>query len=308
MSGVSRGRIGWSLDTDDEGHRTYKLLTLVEMLTSINPLVAETDDGPERALNSTPGLPAIGSFWQQGNDVDQWATLWPTMKIRTYKPKGGEPGNFFSIEQIFSTRSFRTCQSVTISNPLLEPQKISGTFIKYTREARFDVNGNPIVSSSHESYTGADVEIDNNRPSIRIEQNVSVLQLGLLASMVDTINQFPMWGLAPKTIKLSNVSWERKIQGICGYYYNRILDFDINFNTFNIIVPDEGYHEVIEGEDPLGPLNFNVSQDSWDQAFRKTQGLNGAGARATTTEEIAINNFQVYRTANFNLLGVVRNF
>ncbi len=311
MAGVNRGRIGWSLDIDDEGHRTYKLLTLVEMLgTSDDITTALTADGPERAVNTTPGIASIGSFWAQGNDVDQWATAWPTMKVRPYKPKGNEPNNWFTIEQTFSTRSFRTCQSTAITNPLLEPQKVSGTFVKYTREARFDINGNPIVSSSHEAYTGPDVEIDSNRPSIRIEQNSSSLRLATIASMVDTVNFFPMWGLAARTVKLSNVSWERKVVGTCGFFYTRVFDFDIKFNTFDIDLRDEGFHELnteISEASAANAAHMRVSQDSWDQGFRRAVPLNGFANRVTT-EAAAINIFQLYPTSNFNLLGIPRYF
>jgi hypothetical protein len=41
-------------------------------------------------------------------------------------------------------------------------------------------------------------------------------------------------------VKLSTVSWERKLYGKCNYYYTWSLEFDINFETHDKSLLDEG--------------------------------------------------------------------
>jgi hypothetical protein len=136
----------------------------------------------------------------------------------------------------------------------LEPQKISGTFAKYTKEAVFDRNGNAIVTSSWERMKGPEVEFDHNRPAVRVEQNVVALDLATVAPMIDTVNDATLWGLAERTIKLTNFAWERKLYGSCNFYYTRVFDFDIDYNTWDRNLLDEGT-KCLNGEwGPVGGI------------------------------------------------------
>ena len=223
------GHHSWSLVRDDEGHREYKLVHKVEMDSSL--------DGPALALQ-TPGIPLPGTLWVVDNDLDLWAycrndaTVTPVVE--------GEPNNYFLVEQLFSTKPLKRCGEYQFEDPLLEPMKVSGSFTKFLEEAHIDRFGNPIVNSAHEQVRGPKVEFDRNRPTVRIEQNVPFLQLDLLSHFMDTVNDDYLWGLPPRCVKLSNVSWERLYYGFCYAYYRRVLDFDINFETFDRELLDEG--------------------------------------------------------------------
>src|SRR5690606_22693106 len=96
-----------------------------------------------------------------------------------------------------------------------------------------DRYGNPIKSSSHEQFRGSNVEFDANRPTVWVDQNVSSLGLATFASMIDCVNDRPLWGLPKRRIKLSNVTWERKMYGTCRFYYTRKLEFDIRYDGFD---------------------------------------------------------------------------
>lgn len=247
-------RSGWrnlSLSRDDEGHREYTIRFVIE---SNDP----ADDGPETVLG-TVGLPSIGSAWAVGNDSDPWAFCSPRLRITP--SIRNEPCKVWYADYVFTTKPWKRCQTTAIEDPLLEPDDISGSFVKYTKEAARDRNGNLIKSSSHELFRGPQVEFDHNRPSVRIEQNVASLGLDTFAAMVDTVNDATLWGLAARKIKLSNVAWSRKVYGTCNYYYTRSFDFDINFDGFDRRVLDEGT-KVLNGrwaddEDGSG------SSDSW---------------------------------------------
>jgi hypothetical protein len=63
---------------------------------------------------------------------------------------------------------------------------------------------------------------------VTIEFNVPAIDLGLLGSFQDCLNDAPLWGLPPRCIKCSKIDWERKFIGICTSYYMLKMEFDIN--------------------------------------------------------------------------------
>lgn len=278
------GQRTWSCTRDDEGHREYKVTFRVR---------GSTFDGPANVLQ-TPGLPLPGSFWLIDNDIDVYAWCRPNA---TVEPEiEDEPNRFWSVEMTFSTKppdsKNQRCQEVQIEDPLLEPQKVSGGMIKYTEEAYQDVFGRPLMNSCHEPLRGPQVEFDMNRPTVKIEQNVAILDLGLCTSMVDTVNRGPLWGLPSRTIKLSNFSWERLFYGQCYVYYKRVFEFDINYRGFDRVLLDEGTKvlkghwdltteewvlDEINGQDPnpKDPTHFMQMVDIKDNPIKIV--LNGAG-------------------------------
>lgn len=250
------GQTTWSLSRDREGHREYKISFLV---------MGDVTDGPFQALN-TPGLPLPGSFWSFDNDVDPWAFCKPDATVTPVLEN--EPNRYFKVEFTYSTKSdppkVQRCQDVQIENPLLEPQKVSGSFVKESREEMLDKDGILICSSSWELFRGKQAEWDYSRPQVKIEQNVSLLQLPLLAKMANTVNSSPLWGLPARTIKLSNISWEKKYYGQCLIYYTRTLEFDIDYATFDRILLDEG-DRCLRGEwdtDPFSPTYRQYEPDT----------------------------------------------
>ncbi len=223
----------WSGQRDAEGYLTYKVKFHIKGLTT---------DGPDTVFN-TPGLFLPGAPWVLDGDInaDVWcrpeATATPILS-------DGDPNKHWMVEQVFSNKPLpegkQRCSDTPPGDPLLEPQKVSGSFIKYTEEASMDMDGDPIQTSAGEPVKGKQVEFDKNRPQVMIEQNVANLELGLCASMVDTVNDSTLWGLPTRCIKLSDFSWERKFYGTCYIYYTRKFTFDIMYETFDRVLLDEG--------------------------------------------------------------------
>lgn len=255
MSVQLLGNYVWSMEISDEGHRTYTLNQKVASDSS--------EDGPA-TIFFTPGLPQVGAFWDYGNDYDAWAFCNPRRRIFPLDHKEGDPTQLWGVTSYFTTIPFKRCQDNQIDDPLLEPDRISGGFTKYTQEEAFDKDGNPIVNSGYEFIKGPQVEFDRNRPTVRVEQNVLNLELDVFAQMIDRVNQNPMWGLPPRTVKLSNASWERLIYGTCGYYFVRIFDFDVNHATFDRDVLDEG-RKVLTGEWKItrDPVTDEITDADW---------------------------------------------
>lgn len=231
------GAMTWSMERDSDGHRIY---------TVIHRVVGAKTDGPYNVLYTT-GLPLVGAVWAFDDDFDRGATCKPNAKVIP-EVSDGDANTNWRVEQTFDTKPTTKCyyQPGTgsgddeVDNPLLEVMKVSGTFTKKRDEAHLDRFGEKILNSAHEQIRGPSVEFDSNYPTVRIEQNVSELEIFLLASLIDTVNDAPMWGFAERCVKLSNVSWEKKYHRQCDPYFTRVLEFDINIDTFDRNVTDEG--------------------------------------------------------------------
>lgn len=324
------GRIYWDASSDDEGNRTYTIRHRVRTLK---------DDGPLIARN-TPGLPLIGSFWNYGNEADIFATRMPGSRVTEdttdVNPSnvGGVDYKYWIIEDRFSTRPITRCQDTPIDDPLQEPDRVSGSFSRFTKEARFDIDGDAIKSSSHELVHGSEVEIDDNRPLVVIEQNRPLLELSLISSMINTVNATPLWGLPSRTIKLSNAPWSRKVFGSCTYYYTRRLEFEINYNTWDNGDPVDEGTKVLQGKwtgnqsserqwtllqidgtdpDPANPTHFMRAIDVNHKPIHVLlDGLGKPLIDGDETSSIPLVNdkgaLKLYPESNFLLLGVPLTF
>lgn len=222
----------WSFGMDAEGYRTYLIKYLIKH---------DAADGPATIFNAT-GLPAFGSTLAvagfTGTDAYAWRRL--DTKFELHQHREGDPHRYHTAEIMFSSKPTTRCQDTAITDPLLEPQKVSGSFVDGVEEATKDRFGNPIVNSAWEQLRGKKVEFDKGTDTVHIEQNVAVLNLPLVTSMRNTLNDATLWGMATRCVKLSKFTWEKKFYGLCYTYYTRTFDFDINAGTFDRDIMDEG--------------------------------------------------------------------
>ena len=313
------GRIDWGVSRDEEGHREYGITWLVKSTTA---------EGPGAILNAS-GSCATGSSWTFGGDNDVWAFCRPTAQVSpVIKP---EKGLYWTLEQTFSTKPAKRCQDQSIENPLNEPDRLSGSFVKYQKEIQEDRFGLPITSSSWEQIRGAIVTFDSNKPTVQIGKNLLILPLAQTSQMTDTVNSAGLWGLGPRMIKLSNMSWQRLIYGRCNYYYTVTYEFDIDFSTFDRVGKDEGLkcligwspaHKDLENPpakvDPFGvedgagienrfrPDKFEQYKDGNGENTRVM--LDGNGRPALDGREPADIDISSYSESNFLTLGIPTSF
>jgi hypothetical protein len=223
------GRTKWGLSEDDDGHREYAIEYKI---------LADREDGPFTVRN-TPGLPLPGAPWAFGNDIDVVATCKRRCQVNPVQ-KQDEATDLWRAAFVFSTKPDKRCQDFRFEDPLTEPPRISGSWTRYMTEITKTRFGIPVKSSSHERFRGPQVEFEDGRPTVRVETNVLNLQLDILAIMHQTVNSVPMWGLPIRCVKLSGVSWAQEFYGNCFPYYRRILEFDINPDTFDRDIQDSG--------------------------------------------------------------------
>lgn len=310
--------LDWEGSMDEEGHRTYTVKHLVKC--------TDYSDGPQTVLTAS-GLPLIGAYWDYGNDLDGWAFCLPTRSVRMRRSLPGSKGIYWEVESTFSTRrDSKRCQDEGFEDPLLEPDRIGGSFIKYTKEVMKNRDGSRIKTSSHELIRGPQVEFDFNRPTVTIEQNVAVLGLETFAPMIDTVNDATLWGLGPRKVKLSNVSWSREVFGTCDYYFIRTFEFDVDYNGFDREVLDEGT-KVLNGHwetdqtgtgtglgstwilDDIDGAAPNADNPQHFVRYKDRNGentrvvLNGAGEPLAGGSPVYVD-IEYYRESNFFDLGI----
>lgn len=243
------GPVSLTCSTDSEGYRTYKATFQVFGTWPI--------DGPASAMQC-PGLPAPGSYWHFGGDIDVW--VW-ARHDREVSPapgyKTGDPVEVWHVTSSFSNKpdnpgQKQRCSDQKIEHPLLELPKVSGGTSKYNEEAVFDRFGRRITNSSHEQLRGQHVEFDVTRGTVKIEYNVPTFEwVSLALSMMNTVNAYTLWGQPRRCVKLSDVPWERQYHGLCNAYYKLTLQFDIDPRTFDRNIGDVGTM-VLKGHwDPL---------------------------------------------------------
>ncbi len=288
------GQTHWSMVRDEDGHRIYQITHKVR---------AGTQDGPHIVM-LTPGLPIIGSLWIFDNEIDIWAFCRPNMRVTPVIRN--EPNQDWLVEQTFSTKPLSRCQDTSIEDPLLEPQRISGSSVRFTTHpdrTLIDKDGNPVVSSSHEPLSG--LEFDDNNHTVNISQNVASLGLGTIVAMVNTVNDAPLWGFAARKIKLSALSWERKLYGTCNFYYTRTFGFDTRDTTFDEVGRDLGtkvFDTDIAGGNRDNPKHFKVAKDDKGEILGLIP-LDGDGNAADETNAATVT-VRFYKESNFLILGI----
>lgn len=226
---VKGGPRTWSLTTDRDGYRTYKVTFLVQ---TSSPL-----EGPSVASQAA-GLPGFGDHWAIDADEDVTAFCTPERNVTPVYDQ--EKVVYYEVECTFTNKPLRLCSEGEIENPLAQPPRISIGYVSYTQEVNVDKDGLPILTSSHEPLRGAVSEFTYSHMIVRIVMNVAVLDLPTLDAMKDTVNATTLWGMPPRTVLMRAPQAERKFYGTCNAYYELSLEFETHSQGFDRIVQDEG--------------------------------------------------------------------
>lgn len=308
---VVLGMMHWEGGRDDQdGHRDYWCDWLIQQSVL---------DGPYNAMN-TPGLPAIGAPWTFGLDNDSWAFCHPQMRAVPYITK--EKGEYFVVSQYFSTRPIKRCQDTQVENPLSEPPRLSGSYVKFLKEAQTDRNGKALMMTSHERIRGASVEFDEGRHNVRVGITQMNLGLDVWTPLLNNVNDAPLWGLTERKIKFSSCAWTRLLYGTCSFFYELEMDFEIDFEGFDREVASEGTRCLagwMPGSSlpPVDPdaIDFETGEPKYKNPkyFEVYKDLNGENSRTFldekgkpvfTEDEIYYIDVEKYEEDNLLVLGI----
>lgn len=290
------------LDVNDEGHRSYELTSRILCTSHL--------DGPATVLQ-TAGLPAVGSTWNVGGDVDNYAYCTPYAKVYSQQEGDGERSIHWFVDQRFTTRPMFRCNTATIENPLNEPAQIRGGFAPYREEAIYDRNGDLLLSSSLERMTGPEVEIEKGRPIVNICFNVATLPLTTFTEMMATgaVNDSTLWGCPARTVRLAEVTWERLLYGVCTYYYRITYAFEIKFDGWNRFIIDQGTRRRFTNTAPISSANPLVPHVNWYTQKPEVAYLNGSADPVYVEQGAPVTDIWVWEkeleiSYNFLTLGI----
>jgi hypothetical protein len=242
----------FSVDVDDDGDKTYEATYVVE---------AEDGEGPLEAVNCEE-LPQPGDTWADWGGEDESAICTQRTRLKIHKELEGDPPTYYAVTKYFSSKATaQACADQQITNPLLQPQKVSGTFTKEKEEAKFDRFGHPILNPAGELMRGPQTEFDVSRQEIRIKQNVASLELDLMSQMADTVNLYPLWGYPTRTIKFTPGAWEELYYGGCLCYYTRELIFEIRYKRLG------GVGSVETGTGTALAADLAGDVETWDKVL-----------------------------------------
>lgn len=298
MAFALQGLIKANASSDDEGYRTYDTEWRVKSTTN--------DDHGAQAL-ATAGLPLVGGTYSLGNDFDTDAYCLPRWTARREFDDPGKP-NWYILSIPFSTRPMRRCQDDRPLDPLLEPLRKGGSSKTVMKEATHDNAGNLLVNSSFEMFRGKQTEVPRTGGSqVWVEANVATLDLALLTSLEHHVNDATMWSLTSRKIEFDSWTFENKFYGVCFEFFTLRMVFNIDGNTFDRVIPDEG-RKVWDGVGPKAdPASYVRAKDTLDENTTVLLDLAGEPWDGTTPADPS-HTFEILPEGDLSLLGVASAF
>jgi hypothetical protein len=293
------GRTAWSMNTDEDWNRNYSITFAVE--------VADPMYGPGWVIQC-PGLPIPGSLWNWGFEDDPWAFCHPNWTVAQAHNPDGEPWQIWTVTIPFSTKGFgnKNGSHPDATNPLAEPPKVSGSFVKYTEEATKDRFGKSIRNSAHQRFRGPVVEFDKSKPTVHIEMNYPFCPMSVFTAIVDNVNSTPMWGVGARCVKLSQAQWTRNVY-VGGFFYTAAYDFDIDFNTFDRKIADVGTMKLKQSGTATNPKDYTPCRDALTNELVELP-LDGHGVPVTDIANQGIIPAEYYQQTDLTLLGIPLSF
>lgn len=289
-----------SLTIDDEGHRDYDVRWKVASNTSF--------ESPDYVMMAAglplPGTP-LGAVVPGG-----WPFAYFLAKGSCRFLNREQTRYIWDVSTPFTTRGCRRCMTTPVGNPLMEPWKISGGGNKYVKAALRDKDDQPIVNSAGQRFRGEVVQIDESHATFSIAGNVAWINLTVLNSVRNAVNDSTWWGHAARTIKCTDFRWEQRWFSACQYFFAVNFAFEINDDTWDLEPLDEG--DLVK--DPDDATKWMVPKDAREQTLYRVL-LDGHGAIGDPANPVFCNGtdadvgpFRVRKEVNFASIGFPASF
>jgi len=254
--------------SDEEGHDTYDVTWQV--------ITNDPGDHAQTVKDAVLLVYPPGTPYAIDNDMDLEAVARrPHSAKRSAQSKGGLRTWF--VGQKYTTKPLDRCQDERFENPLLEPAKVSGSFVSRMIAVTEDRHGDPLTNSASEPELPAP-EIHDDTDTVIIEVNLPTAQFSLAqrGELRNKCNSVGMWGLPARTVLLMQWRWKPAYYGMCLKYIKCILEFGIDFEGWNHVRTDRGFR-IKDGVDADGFTIWRTLMDGRDQPLRNPQLLDGNG-------------------------------
>ncbi len=159
-----------------------------------------------------------------------------------------------------------------------------------------DIYGNPVLNSAGDAFDPP-IQIDDSRPTLKIVRNERTYNAQYAMLWKDTINADMFFYFPPHSVKLSTPLAELEYNPVCGFYYVVTYQFEINPKGWEKPVLDQGMRQLVAG------VKVKMTDDSGAD-LSSPLPLDGAGSKLVSGSDPTYIIFEVYREADFSLLGL----
>jgi hypothetical protein len=115
-----------------------------------------------------------------------------------------------------------------------------------------------------------------------------------------------------RTIRLNDITWESNIFGTCGKYYRITYIFEVNYDTWNRFILDEGTRVKILKDFPVSDTNPLVPYVDPYTGKPGRALLNGQGYPIDSVygnmSEVFVHEKEIEQEFDFFLLGIPASF
>lgn len=224
-----------------DGDREYKRFFMVR--------TSSQDDGPLTVALAND-LPRVGEIYRYPGTV---TTPGPTFTeydegvyAQSMTPKLADKNSktLWSIEVPYTSVPTSKQTGNNEQDPLNEPPKFSGSFLRVTEIFEEDKDGNAILMSSGEP-PDPPLEEGVSYPTLRIEMNVATPALALWADYANATNSSSFWGLGPRQWAVEKIDWQDQFRGNGSRYVTVSFEFAAKYNTWDRKFLDRGYYRKV---------------------------------------------------------------
>lgn len=285
----------------EDGERRY--------IKTYRVLTNSANDGP-LIVQSAAGVERYGFPYSYGNESDAGAIA---VEIDAALERDDASHRVWLVPVVFKTQSVSggetslTDRGARIDHPLKRPVIWTGSFVEYMRQTSRDADGEPMRNSANDLLPV--FQRDDSRPQITAQKNLARLDLATWASYRDTINEDRIWGLAPKTLKVKQISWQTERWGRLKYFVVSYV-FEVNFSGWRESREDVGWRAWSSASWKTSPASYKLTRITDDDGFPLVDPtyLDGNGQKLSEARVLRGDykhlTFDIYKARPFKRLGL----
>lgn len=281
---------------DDTGHREYTRTFIVVTDNSATDAAAVVLSPLFPRLYTPYIVPAgtdLGALLKSKEAHPDPETPYKWTVILTYSTKVGNPSRHPGNPDPSDPSGFS-------NSPLDRPPLITWDAVQFTRPAinTIDPFSPPIMNSANLPYVPPP-EIDDSRPTLRIERNQASFDQSLAQKYRDAINSDSFFGFDPGTVKVQKIGASLEFEkGI--YYWRTVYVFQMRPETWTLKLLDASFYEFA----PADNTQWVRINDKFANPCTIPFPLDGNGHKLPANGTPVIKSYNVYNSLPFAVLSL----
>lgn len=218
---------------DGEGNRTYGVTWAIWTdVATVGPI----------AVRNALGL-TYSSYYQFYDEQDLGAFFDGVDVQGINLDQSGRLRRYATVK--YTTRPKKRCDEAQIDNPLLQPEKRSGSFAQFQTPLVKDIFGAAYTNAA--GHPLFDAVKDDSRPSLVIQKNFPLSHLPVLWSYRDAVNIDTFYGKPKRQWKVMRIAWDEVFLGTCASYAAVTLEFQHDPDMWDFEHVNAGFYELTAG-------------------------------------------------------------